>query len=141
MTRARLDLDDLDGARRRQQQAYPASKLATILFTRELARRAGDTGVTAFAFHPGVVRTDIGRDSPVFRVLMNSWPGRAVPGPGRGADPMLHLATLADPQVLNGIYFSRLRPEDPAGEQARDPGLARQLWERSAALTGAPRRA
>ena len=38
--RARLDLDDLDGSR----QPYPASKLATILFTRELARRTGGHG-------------------------------------------------------------------------------------------------
>ncbi|HEY7261579.1 MAG TPA: SDR family NAD(P)-dependent oxidoreductase [Trebonia sp.] len=135
--RARLDLDDLDGASRPQQQAYPASKLATILFTRELARRTDGTGITAAAFHPGVVRTDIGRDSPVFRVVMNSWLGRSVvPGAGRGAEPLLHLATLADPQLLNGTYFSRLRPEEPANEQARDPGLARQLWDRSAQLTG-----
>jgi NAD(P)-dependent dehydrogenase (short-subunit alcohol dehydrogenase family) len=133
---ARLDLDDLDGASRPQQQAYPASKLATILFTRELARRTDGTGITASAFHPGVVRTDIGRDSRVFRV-MNSSLGRFVlPAAGRGAEPLLHLATLADPQLLNGTYFSRLRPEEPANEQARDPDLARALWDRSAQLAG-----
>lgn len=136
--RARLDLDDLDGASRPQQQAYPASKLATILFTRELARRTRGTGITAAAFHPGFVRTDIGRDSRVFRVIMNSWLGRtAVPGPRRGAEPLLLLATHADPELLNGTYFNRLRPEDPAGGQARDPDLARRLWERSAQLAGA----
>lgn len=135
--RARLNLDDLDGASRPQQQAYPASKLATILFTRELPRRTQGTGITAAAFHPGLIRTDIGRDSRVFRVVMNSWLGRAVvPAPRRGAEPLLHLATVADPQPLNGAYFNRLKPEDPANEQARDPALARQLWERSARLTG-----
>jgi NAD(P)-dependent dehydrogenase (short-subunit alcohol dehydrogenase family) len=135
--RARLDLDDLDGTRRRQQQAYPASKLATILFTRELARRTQGTGITVSAFHPGVVVTDIGRDSPVFRVLMKSWLGRAaLPSPRRGAEPMLHLAAIADPLTVNGTYFNRLTPENPASEQARDPEFARQLWERSARLTG-----
>jgi NAD(P)-dependent dehydrogenase (short-subunit alcohol dehydrogenase family) len=135
--RARLDLDDLGGRRRRQQQAYPASKLATILFTRELARRTRGTGITASAFHPGVVATDIGRDSRVFRLVVNSWLGRAaLPAPRRGAEPLLHLAAIADPQTINGTYFNRLKPEDPANEQARDPNLARRLWERSAQLTG-----
>jgi NAD(P)-dependent dehydrogenase (short-subunit alcohol dehydrogenase family) len=136
--RARLDLDDLDGAGRPRggQQAYPASKLATILFTRELPRRTPHTGITAVAFHPGFVATDIGRDSRVFR-LMNSWLGRAVlPTPGRGAEPLLHLAAVADPETINGGYFNRLKPEDPANEQARDPHLARRLWERSAELVG-----
>jgi NAD(P)-dependent dehydrogenase (short-subunit alcohol dehydrogenase family) len=133
----RLDLDDLNGTRRRQQQAYPASKLATILFTRELAQRTRGTGITASAFHPGVVVTDIGRDSAVFRLLMNSWLGRvALPAAQRGAEPLLHLAVVADPQTVNGTYFNRLKPEDPASAQARDPNLARELWERSAQLTG-----
>jgi hypothetical protein len=89
------------------------------------------------AFHPGVVVTDIGRDSPVFRVLMKSWLGRAaLPSPRRGAEPMLHLAAIADPLTVNGTYFNRLTPENPASEQARDPEFARQLWERSARLTG-----
>jgi NAD(P)-dependent dehydrogenase (short-subunit alcohol dehydrogenase family) len=142
--RARLDLDDLavldvlDGTRRqhRIRQAYPASKLAAILFTQELARRTRGTGITAMAFHPGVVATNLGRDSPVFR-LMNSWLGRAVLStPRQGAEPLLHLATIADPQAVNGRYFNRLKPEDPANQQARDPNLARQLWERSAQLVG-----
>lgn len=135
--RARLDLDDLNGTGRRQQQAYQASKLATILFTRELAQRTRGTGITASAFHPGVVATDIGRDSAVFRLLMNSWLGRAaLSAPQRGAEPLLHLAVIADPQAVNGTYFNRLKPEDPVNAQARDPNLARQLWERSAQLTG-----
>lgn len=138
---ARLDLDDLDGTRGRYrgQQAYPASKLATILFTRELARRTQGTGITASAFHPGVVATDLGRGSPFFR-LMGSWAGKAVLStPRQGAEPLLHLATIADPQAVNGVYFSRLKPEEPASRQARDPRAAEQLWERSAQLTGLPR--
>jgi len=135
---ARLDLDDLDGTRRqhRLQQAYPASKLATILFMQELARRTRGTGITAMAFHPGVVATDLGRDSPVFR-LMNSRLSKAVLStPRQGAEPLLYLATIAGPQTINGSYFNRLKPEDPANEQARDPDLARQLWERSTQLVG-----
>jgi len=133
---ARLDLDDLDGTPIRQ--AYPASKLGTLLFTRELARRTRDAGLAAVTFHPGFVATDLGRGSPVFR-LMNSWAGRVVlSSPGRGAEPLLNLATAASLQAVSGTYFNRLKPEDPPRGQARDPGLARELWELSARLAGLP---
>jgi NAD(P)-dependent dehydrogenase (short-subunit alcohol dehydrogenase family) len=136
---ASLDLGDLDGARRgrKQRQAYGESKLATILFTAELARRTQGTGITTMAFHPGLIVTDVGRDSPFFHNVMNSWLGRKVfAGPSRGAEPLLALATAADPADLNGRYFNRLKPETPASAQARDPNVARQLWERTAELTG-----
>jgi hypothetical protein len=83
-----------------------------------------------------VIATDLGRESGFFR-LMNSWPGRVVLStPRRGAEPLVHLATAADPQVANGTYFNRLKPVDPAGPQAGDLDLARRLWARSAQLTG-----
>ena len=118
-------------------QAYQTSKLATILFTRELARRLQDTTVTASAFHPGNVATDIARDSPLLGGLAKSRLARAMlSSPEQGAEPLLHLATLTDPQTVNGAYFHRLAREEPKNEQARDPHLARELWERSAQLTG-----
>jgi NAD(P)-dependent dehydrogenase (short-subunit alcohol dehydrogenase family) len=134
---ARLNLDDPDGAGRPQRGAYPAAKLATILFTSELARRAQGTGITASAFHPGVIATDIGRDSALFRLLAGSWLMPAVLGsPARGAEPLLHLATTASAESVNGGYFNRLKPEQPASGQARDPAVASKLWELSAHLVG-----
>lgn len=53
---------------------------------------------------------------------------------------MLHLATVANPQSVNGAYFHRLNREEPKNPQTRDPQLAEQLWERSAELTGLPTR-
>lgn len=136
--RGRLDLGDLDstGLRYRSQRAYAQSKLATILFTQELARRMQGEGVTASAFHPGVVATDVSRDSSVNRVLMGSRLARALLStPDQGAEPLLHLATVGDPQTVSGAYFHRLEPEAPKNDQARDADLARQLWVRSAQLT------
>jgi NAD(P)-dependent dehydrogenase (short-subunit alcohol dehydrogenase family) len=139
--KARLDLDDLDGTRRRYGAlaAYGSSKLATILFTRELARRARDRGVTASAFHPGGVATEVTRDSRLLHALLSSPLGRVATSmtltPEQGAEPMLHLATVADPRAVDGAYFHRLTREEPRNSQARDPELARALWERSADLT------
>ncbi|MEU6511216.1 SDR family NAD(P)-dependent oxidoreductase [Streptomyces sp. NPDC046942] len=134
-----LDLDDLDGSRRRyrSQRAYASSKLATVLFTQELARRAQGTGVTTASVHPGAVATDIGRDSAFFRLVMNSRLGRAVLAtPVQDAEPLLYLAAVADAHTLNGAYYNRLKPENPAPGQGRDPDLARRLWDLSAQLTG-----
>jgi NAD(P)-dependent dehydrogenase (short-subunit alcohol dehydrogenase family) len=137
----RLDLDDLDGTRRRyrSQSYYGAAKLATVAFTRELARRMQGTGVTASVFHPGLVATDVGRDSATTRLLMRSRLAKAVLStPDKGAEPLLHLATHPDAQAINGHYFHRLKRQEPKNKQATDPGMARRLWERSALLTGLP---
>ncbi|KQV94150.1 SDR family NAD(P)-dependent oxidoreductase [Streptomyces sp. Root369] len=140
--KARLDLDDLDSTRIRYSnlKVYGASKLATILFTRELAKRMQDTGVTASVFHPGAIPTDVTRDSAWQRTLLKSPLGgvikAAMSTPEQGAEPLLHLATVADPHTVNGAYFHRLTREEPKNQQARDPHLAVQLWERSAELTG-----
>ncbi|MFJ5304477.1 SDR family NAD(P)-dependent oxidoreductase [Streptomyces sp. NPDC088350] len=138
--KAHLDLDDLDGTGIRYQKmpAYGASKIATILFTRELADRTRGTTLTTSAFHPGSVATEVARENAFQRTVMKSWLGKALLlSPEQGAEPLLHLAGV-DPQSVNGAYFHRLTREEPKNEQARDARLARQLWERSAELTGLP---
>jgi NAD(P)-dependent dehydrogenase (short-subunit alcohol dehydrogenase family) len=135
--RGRLDLDDLDGARRRynSQRAHQSAKLATIIFTLELSRRM--TSVAASAFHPGIVASDIYRDSAINRFLAASWLGKALQStPEQGAEPLLHLATTADPSTVDAGYFERLDRKELRGAQAPDPDLAGRLWERSAELTG-----
>ncbi|MGW3981905.1 SDR family NAD(P)-dependent oxidoreductase [Streptomyces mirabilis] len=134
-----LELDDLDTTRNRYRwrSVYSTSKLATVIFTRELARRQQGTGVTASAFHPGVVASDVGRDSAVNRALMRSWLGKALLStPEQGAEPLVHLATTPDAATMDGAYFHRLNREEPKNTQATDPALALRLWERSALLTG-----
>src|SRR5580693_10694801 len=67
---ARLDLADPNLEREWDSwRSYANSKLANILFTRELARRLDGTGVTANCAHPGVVRTGFGREGkPLLRL-------------------------------------------------------------------------
>jgi NAD(P)-dependent dehydrogenase (short-subunit alcohol dehydrogenase family) len=135
--RGRLDLDDLNGTRRRynSQRAHQTAKLATVIFTLELSRRM--TTVSACAFHPGIVASDIYRDSAVIRILATSRLGKALQStPERGAEPLLHLATTPDPSTIDGGYFERLDRKDLRNPQAADPELAGRLWERSAELTG-----
>lgn len=128
--RGRLDLDDLTSAS--GQRAYGSAKLAVLLFTRELARR-GD--VTAAAFHPGAVASDVMRENRAVSTLMRL--GSALMSSAEeGAEPLIHLATTPDTQSINGAYFHKLKREEPKHELVTDPAFASRLWERSKLLTG-----
>ena len=135
-TAARLDLDDPNLEHGWSSwRSYSNSKLANILFTRELARRLDGTGVTANCMHPGVVRTGFGRDArPLMRVGITI----ARPfmlSPERGADTMVYLASSPDVAAKTGGYYVKRQLREPSAA-ARDDGQARLLWEVSERLTG-----
>jgi NAD(P)-dependent dehydrogenase (short-subunit alcohol dehydrogenase family) len=135
-TAARLDLDDPNLEHGWSSwRSYSNSKLANILFTRELARRLDGTGVTANCLHPGVVRTGFGRDArPLMRVGITI----AKPfmlSPERGADTTVYLASSPDVAAKTGGYYVKRQLREPSAA-ARDDGLARRLWEISERLTG-----
>jgi NAD(P)-dependent dehydrogenase (short-subunit alcohol dehydrogenase family) len=117
--------------------AYGASKLANILFTRELARRTADTALVTAAFHPGAVATNVYDNAPFgVGALIKSPLGRLFfRSPESGARPLVHLATTPDTAAVDGEYFHRLTREKPRNRQARDADLARRLWELSEAAT------
>jgi NAD(P)-dependent dehydrogenase (short-subunit alcohol dehydrogenase family) len=131
----RVDLDDLSYERRRyfQLRAYMTSKLLNVLFTAELARRAPK--LLTVSFHPGNIASDFGRDSPLYGVLYRTPLKRVflVP-PETGGEALVQLATRDDLAQYNGGYFDRFTPNGRTSRQARDPELARGLWERSEAL-------
>ena len=59
--------------------------------------------------------------------------------PEHGAEPLTALAVRSDPHTVNGAYLHRFsRRERLVAAQGRDAQLGRQLWERSAELTGLP---
>jgi retinol dehydrogenase-14 len=130
--RGQIRWDDLQGERKYSGlQAYSQSKLANLLFNRELARRLGGTGVTANALHPGVIGT---------RLLFTGFaPLRLLrpflKTPERGARTSVFLASAPAVERLTGLYFIDLEPARPSSA-ARDDGAARRLWRISAELTG-----
>ncbi|GAA0986169.1 SDR family oxidoreductase [Acrocarpospora macrocephala] len=134
----RVDLDDLDSTRGYGAfRVYGTTKLENILFTRELARRTQGTGITATAFHPGAVASDFFRDNAILRRIMRSPLARAIAlPPEKAAEPLLHLATLEDPQPTNGAYFNLLKRREPKYRQSGDHELARHLWDRTATMLG-----
>src|SRR5215475_12180870 len=116
-------------------RSYANSKLANILFTRELARRLDGTGVTANCAHPGVVRTGFGRQA---RPLLKAGITIARPfmlSPERGADTIVYLASSPDVAGQSGGYYVKRQRREPS-PAARDEGAARELWEISQEMTG-----
>ena len=121
--------DDLQGERGfRGFRAYAQSKLANVLFTRELARRLANTGVTANSLHPGVVNTGVWREASGFLGLLTALGKLFMISPERGADPVVHLAAAPELAGRTGLYFNRHR-EVPAASAALDDAAATRLWE------------
>jgi NAD(P)-dependent dehydrogenase (short-subunit alcohol dehydrogenase family) len=133
----KIRLDDLDWVHRRYLRGWPAyatSKLETILFTRELARR---TPLAAYSFHPGFVATSFGKDTALGRAMMRiSSIGQI--SPEAGAAPLVHLASSETIDAPSGTYFDRLKPNGKTAGQGDDLELASSLWDASAAIVGLP---
>src|SRR5215470_15194758 len=133
---AKLDLDDPNLEHGWDSwRSYANTKLANILFTRELARRLHGTGVTANCAHPGVVRTGFGREA---RPLLRLGVTLARPfllSPERGADTIVYLASSPDVADETGGYYVRRQHREPSAA-ARDDAAARKLWQISEELTG-----
>ncbi len=131
---ASLDFDDLQGAKHfNGLRAYQRSKLANILFTRELARRLAGTGVSANCLHPGVVASRFadeagGWATPIFSLV--KW---FAISPQQGADSIVYLAQSPEVAGVSGEYFAK-RKIAPMSGSARDAAAAKRLWDISEGL-------
>ena len=116
--------------------AYGQSKLANILFTRELARRLEGTGVTANSLHPGAVATELGRHLPYFlQVTVGPIYPFFTKTSEQGAQTNIHLAVAEELNGVSGLYFADCKERIPA-ETAQDDQAAKKLWDVSAKLVG-----
>ena len=112
-------------------QAYANTKLALVLFTRELARR--HPKVAANAVHPGAIATGIWRAVPQpARWLIAA----ALPSAKKGARPVVRLAAAPELDGVTGRYFDKLREATPAPPAANDADAAR-LWQIAEKATAA----
>jgi len=131
-----LDFADLQSEQRYwSMDAYGKSKLANILFTRELARRLVGTGVTSNCLHPGVVRTGFGSNEDTRGI---EWLTVKIGSPfyvsaARGARTSVYLASSPQVAERTGGYYVRGKEHRPS-RAARDPEAARRLWDVSEQL-------
>lgn len=112
--------------------AYQQSKLANVLFTKELARRYPN--ICSHALHPGVVSTEIALKETnwLFRTLWRVLRPMMLT-PEKGAKTSVYLASSPDILKVNGKYFEKSKEKEPS-PFAKDETLAKQLWEVSETL-------
>lgn len=131
----RLDFGDLQHERRYDPvRVYGRTKLANVLFTYELARRLGGTGVTANCLHPGVVATKLMADYMNVPLVGGAIARTFGGSTEKGAETSLYLAASPEVEGVTGRYFVGQR-ETRSSPVSYDAALQRRLWEESARLT------
>jgi NAD(P)-dependent dehydrogenase (short-subunit alcohol dehydrogenase family) len=140
-----MDYSDLDASRSYHRwPRYQMSKLANLLTMFELDRRLSAAGraTQAIGCHPGVALTELTRHLPMPLRYMTPLAAPFFNSAAQGAWPTLQAATGA--KVQGGDYLGPQGLGEVTGRSgaaratriARDPKLARELWERSVDLTG-----
>jgi NAD(P)-dependent dehydrogenase (short-subunit alcohol dehydrogenase family) len=131
-----LDFDDLQSERKYKSfGVYGKTKLANILFARELARRLEGTGVTVNSVHPGFVASRFGRDGDtgtlgkLFMPITRPFALNAQ----QGAQTSIYLASDPAVEGITGAYWVKCAPVSPS-DAAQDDDAARKLWDVSEQL-------
>lgn len=109
-------------------KGYGQSKLANILFTKELALRLKDTNISVNTLHPGAVATNLGVDrktgfgKTIYKLLTPFFQT-----PTEGAATAIYLATSPDLKNSSGDYFYK-KKVSKTSDAARDKKMAKRLW-------------
>jgi NAD(P)-dependent dehydrogenase (short-subunit alcohol dehydrogenase family) len=111
-------------------KAYGNSKLFNIYFTKSLAERYADKGITAYAVHPGVVKTQFISKLKGGLKLFFSLAAPFSISAEKGAETPIYLATGTKLVLKSGQYFYKNKVAKPASV-ANDVNARNQLWEMS----------
>src|SRR5579862_8500711 len=115
-------------------KAYGQSKLALVLFTRELARILKGSGVTAYSLHPGAVATNIWTRSAGPAGFVMTLPKLFMLSPRKGAETIVYLASAEGVEKYTGEYFEKKQVKK-SSEESYDEEISRRLWNVSETLT------
>lgn len=130
-----LNFDDLMAEKSfRGFLQYGRSKLANILFTRELARRVKDDGITVNCLHPGFVASEFLSKGGIWSLIKPVAYLFAI-DEEQGAKCSIYLASSPDVEGVTGKYFYKCKEKRPRSF-AEDDEAAKRLWELSEKLTG-----
>ena len=125
-----IQFDNLSGERGyRPWASYGQSKLANLLFAKQLAKRLAGSGKTANSLHPGVIHTNLARSmNPIAKGAL------AIAGPlvlksaAEGAATQCYLAMHPNVEGVSGEYFADSNVSK-SSSKGRDDALAAKLWE------------
>ncbi|KAL1493224.1 hypothetical protein ABEB36_011317 [Hypothenemus hampei] len=144
--RGSMNFEDLNYKKRSYNslEAYCQSKLANVLFSRELAQRLKENNisdVTVYSLHPGVINTDLGRHiKTTYRVLFTTLWGLfkwALKTPKQGAQTTIYCSVDEKCANESGLYYQECAPIKPS-KAARNEEDSQRLWNESLKLVGLP---
>ena len=116
-------------------QVYGQSKLANILFTKSLANKLADHGVTVNCLHPGFVSTGIGSNNKGIWNILMSLARPFARKTDKGAETSVYLCSSPEVKDISGEYFVDCKIEK-VSDAAKSSDQADKLWEISSELTG-----
>mmetsp|Transcript_13265 Transcript_13265/g.17358 ORF Transcript_13265/g.17358 Transcript_13265/m.17358 type:complete len:365 (-) Transcript_13265:126-1220(-) len=128
--------------------AYGQSKLANLVYAKELSDRYANTGVTVYSCHPGVIKTELGRFMEPYLIEQNKGNGvvasilsamlyllfdSSMMTADVGAYTQLYLATAPADELVNGAFYHPVGIlQTPSHNQAQNATLQQLLWEETA---------
>lgn len=144
--RGSINFEDLNWEKKpySPMRAYGQSKLANVLFAKELAERLKEndiTHVTAYTLHPGAIQTDLMRNAKevygrVFTSLLSSF-AWTLKTPEQGAQTTIYCSVDEKCAHESGLYYAECAVTTPS-KAARNEHDAQTLWEESLKLVGLP---
>jgi NAD(P)-dependent dehydrogenase (short-subunit alcohol dehydrogenase family) len=142
LARVPVDLDDLasvTGLGRVSSvqpfAAYGRTKNMNAMFVYALARRLNGTAMTVNGAHPGIIRSNLGRDAKGALKVADFVLNRFVPGPEVGADTPAWLASAPEVDGVTGRFFVK-RKQVTTAPHTTDQARCDRLWDESARLVG-----
>lgn len=138
--RGKIKLDDLNSKKRYSKRAaYSNSKLANVLFAKELHKRFHSRGINVCCIHPGIVRTELGRHikvSPLMNMIVSPLMWLFFKSPWYGAQTSIYCAIAGELEGQSGGYYGDCKEEPfPCVENAAEE-MQEKLWTLSEKLTG-----
>ena len=134
--RGKIDFDDINYNHRSYNSfgAYGQSKLANILFTKELHKKVVDHGITAYAVHPGFVYTELARNSKWASIFYNTIVRAFAKTALQGAQTSIYCAVQEGLEKNSGGYFADSKLISSSSDSCNEE-YAKKIWELSEEMT------
>ena len=130
-----IEFDNLNGEKGyKPWRAYGQSKMANLLFAKQLAKVLEGTGKTANAVHPGVIRTNLSRHMSSFvTVAFGALGGLFTKSIAQGAATQCYVAVHPGAAGISGRYFADCNVATERADGS-DMATAERLWQASEAI-------
>jgi len=115
-------------------EAYSTSKLGNLMHARELAKRLKGSGVSVFALHPGVIKTDLSRNNCCFKCLLGCF-SCCLRNTSEGAATTVYCSVAEKLEDKSGEYFQDCRAATAPRNAALNDEMYAALWAKGEELT------